>query len=164
LIVGNTNNEGGFYKLLDASHSGAPLPTRGPATGADPSSGSGCGAHAAAAARVAARVPAWRYVYSGEFPNQDIGVRGAWHGSEIGLVFGTSELLSHRPDTEEERKLSARLRAVWAGFARNPRTAPAEIGGWPFYDAKKETVVRIGGENSSAIAYVARAKYDAACP
>ena len=87
---------------------------------------------------MAAGVPPWRYVYSGEFPNQDIGVPGSWHGSEIGLVFGTSEFLSHPPDAEEERRLGARLRAIWAGFARNPRTAASEIGGWPMYDPRKD--------------------------
>jgi hypothetical protein len=38
----------------------------------------------------------WRYIYNGVYPNQDIGSKGAWHGAEIGMVFGTSEFLSQK--------------------------------------------------------------------
>lgn len=58
--------------------------------------GIGCGPHNAALGRRKNNVPAWRYVYGGVFPNSDIGSKGAWHGADIGMAFGTQEFLSHR--------------------------------------------------------------------
>jgi cholinesterase len=55
-----------------------------------------CGPHAAADGRVKQGIPAWRYLYKGVYPNQDIGSKGAWHGADVGMVFGTSEFLSHK--------------------------------------------------------------------
>src|ERR1700760_1237522 len=78
LLVGNTNNEGAFYQLLAQSR-GEPTSTQSSPANSAISNLIGCGPHAAALARRKAGVNAWRYLYSGEYPNQDIGFRGAWH-------------------------------------------------------------------------------------
>jgi cholinesterase len=54
----------------------------------------GCGPHKAAEGRIKNGVPAWRYLSSMVFPNSDIGSKGAWHGADIGYVFGTQVFLS----------------------------------------------------------------------
>jgi hypothetical protein len=39
------------------------------------------------------------------------------HGSEIGLLFGSTEFLSRRPDIPEEVKMSEKMRKAWSDFA-----------------------------------------------
>jgi carboxylesterase type B len=159
LIVGNADNEGGFYQLL-AKARGQTLPS---ASSSAVTSFIGCGPHSAAEARMKNGVPAWRYVYQGVYPNQDIGIPGgAWHGSEIALVFGTSEFLSHLPDSPEEVELGEKLRKAWTAFAKDPAHGLDQFK-WPTYDANKPTVIHIGGVNSSAITFEARPKLDAGC-
>jgi cholinesterase len=99
----------------------------------------GCGAHNVAIARRNAGIAAWRYLYAGDWPNMDIGVRGAWHMAEIALAFGTTEFMSHIPDTEEEKKLAQEMRLAWTGFAKDPEGALSEMG-WPLYEQDGEFV------------------------
>ncbi|KAF2404882.1 carboxylesterase [Trichodelitschia bisporula] len=165
MLVGNNNNEGGLSALIAA---GPPKTASSPKSNARRQAAPnldfiGCGPHAAALARRNAGVNAWRYLYSGEWPNQDIGTPGAWHGAEIGIVFGTTEYLSHRPDTEEEKKLETKVMGAWSAFAKDPVNGLVKLG-WPVYDPAKPTLIRIGGPNSSEIAFVDRAKLDAGCP
>lgn len=125
--------------------------------------GSGCGPHAVAAARANAGLPAWRYLYAGSFPNQDIGVPGAWHLAEIGIVFGTSEWMSHIADTPEEKELGETMRTAWTTFAKDPMNGLVEFG-WPVYDPANEgPVIHLGGLNSSEVVMDSRVMYDTGC-
>lgn len=97
-----------------------------------------CPGIAAAKARARAGVPVWTYRYAGEFPNQDLGPgTGAWHGSEIALIFGTEKAGSGASDTVEERALSESMRTTWTGFAQHPEEA-MRILGWPQFDLTSE--------------------------
>jgi cholinesterase len=89
-----------------------------------------------------AGVPAWRYLYSGEFPNQSLGPccpnsEGAWHGSEIALIFGTTEIKKEGTDTPAETKLAAEMRKAWTAFAKDPVDGLNKLG-WPSYDPDSE--------------------------
>lgn len=136
MLVGNTNNEGGFYALLAKSQGVGISSLKGLATSAM-SSLIGCGSGASARARIRAGVNAWRYVYSGEYPNQSIGIPGAYHTAEIAPVFGTTEYMSRRPDTKEEHDLSLKLRIAWTEFAKDPVNGLIKLG-WPLYDQNSE--------------------------
>ncbi|TIA73464.1 hypothetical protein E3P94_03386 [Wallemia ichthyophaga] len=68
--------------------------------------------------------PVYRYQFSGTFPDTrkslpQIGIEdiGAYHTSEITLVFGTYEVAS---STENEKALSAVMQSYWASFAKDP--------------------------------------------
>lgn len=139
MLVGNANNENGFYQLLARSRNETSRPDTSPVSTFNANT-IGCGPGPAATARRGAGVPAWRYVYAGEFPNQDIGIPGAWHGSEIGLVFGTTEYLSRLLDTPEEEKLSERMRTAWTTFAKDPFNGLSKLG-WPLYNANCKSPV-----------------------
>jgi cholinesterase len=141
LLVGNNNNEGGFYALLAKARGGGKAISGSLAITAIGAL-IGCGPHAAARSRVKSGVNAWRYLYSGEYPNQNIGFPGAWHGAEIGPVFGTTEFLSRKPDTKEEAELSLKLRQAWTGFAKDPVNALVKLG-WPLYDETSKSVNQI---------------------
>lgn len=78
-------------------------------------------------------LPAWHYTYAGTWPNQDIGTGGAYHTSDIGMVFGTHEIITHRPGLCAEWKLSWAMSNAWASFARDPYGALGALG-WPEFD------------------------------
>jgi cholinesterase len=104
-----------------------------------------CPAADAAKARSANKVKAWRYLYAGEWPNQMIAPNaGAWHGSEIGMVFGSIEYQQQFygkmtkqsisfPDTAEQKALSKTMMTAWTSFAKDPENALEKMG-WPVYD------------------------------
>jgi carboxylesterase type B len=98
ILVGNTDDEGGLSAALATigkSNTPKGVTKRQTPSPAPDLSRIGCGPHAAALGRAKHNIPAWRYVYKAIFPNQDIGSKGAWHGADIGMVFGTQEFLSH---------------------------------------------------------------------
>lgn len=108
---------------------------------------SNCPSHLAALIRRKANVPAWRYIYAGQFPNQSLGpccpnATGAWHGSEIALIFGTTNLKKKGEDTAEETKLGKTLREAWTGFAKDPVHGLHKMG-WPLYDASSKFVASL---------------------
>ncbi|KAM0189122.1 hypothetical protein ACHAPI_010140 [Fusarium lateritium] len=67
----------------------------------------------------------WRYYFNASFPNnQPFEGAGAWHTSEIPLVFGT-----YRQDNEtlaEQVRLSRSMQQAWGDFAKYPELGP----GW----------------------------------
>jgi carboxylesterase type B len=69
-------------------------------------------------------VPAWRYYFNASFPNTQIFPgSGAYHSSEIGLVFGTYR----QPGaTAFQGEMSRFMQKAWADFAKDPATGP----GW----------------------------------
>jgi cholinesterase len=153
MLVGNTNYEKGFYLNL-AKQRGETLPDN-----YRPPEKDGCGTHASAVSFRTAGIKAWRYLYSGTFANDT--APGAGHGAEIGLIFGTIDHPSKRKSTPEERKLSALLRQAWTEFAKDPVNGLTKLG-WPLYDEKSAdpALVRLGGKESSQIAFEPRSKYD----
>lgn len=75
-------------------------------------------------ASVSNNVPTWRYRYFGEFPNLRVTNSpdsGAWHGSEIPLIFNTDkDVESIVARTQEEMKIADYLRKAWVEFATDP--------------------------------------------
>jgi carboxylesterase type B len=80
------------------------------------------------------------------------------------MLFGTTELFSRRPDTLEEIELSKKMRKAWTTFAKDPVQGLAKQLGWPLYEDNKSTIVRLGGPNSSEIAFEPQQKHDLGCP
>jgi cholinesterase len=97
-----------------------------------------CGSRDAARARVAVGVKAWRYRYYGVWPNQAISATaGAYHASEVPIVFGTTEFVTGKPDTEEEAALIKGMGKAWSEFAKDP-VGGLERVGWPVFDESSE--------------------------
>jgi len=89
-----------------------------------------------------ARIPAWRYLFNATFLNTQpaaaLGINlGAYHGSEIPIVFGT---FPQAGSTPQEIELSKFMRGAWATFAKNPQRGP----GWTEWEGKNLGLVRIG--------------------
>ncbi|KAF2191540.1 alpha/beta-hydrolase [Zopfia rhizophila CBS 207.26] len=75
-------------------------------------------------------VDTYRYLFNATFPNTRIRdprwseqYQGAWHTSEIPIVFST---YPREGFTDEERRLSDTMRHAWASFARDPKQPPLE--------------------------------------
>jgi cholinesterase len=140
MLVGNNANEAALFAVILGQTSGLQSPLMKMAGAAF-----GCPSGSAAKARVDNKVKAWRYLYSGEWPNQEIAKgAGAWHGSEIGMVFGSieyqqayySKLTDQNisfPDTPDQKKLMNTMMTAWASFAKDPENALEKLG-WPVYD------------------------------
>ncbi|CAP92638.1 Pc13g15690 [Penicillium rubens Wisconsin 54-1255] len=79
--------------------------------------------------RVDHQVPTWRYVYHGNFTNlSPIPWLGAYHGSEIPMVFGTYNI-SAIPSSAREVEVSQYMQGAWVAFAKDPRGLSEY--GWP---------------------------------
>ncbi|CVL07575.1 related to acetylcholinesterase/Butyrylcholinesterase [Fusarium mangiferae] len=80
--------------------------------------------------------PTWRYLFNGTFPNTqaplilpEYGLNsvGAFHSSEIPIVFGTyKEFEKYAPSTQDQIALSKYMMKAWADFAKDPHQGP----GW----------------------------------
>ncbi len=68
--------------------------------------------------------PVWRYRYFGNFPNLKLSTdpdSGAWHGSEVAVIFGTDMAVQNIVErTSEEVDVGKYLRGAWAAFAKDP--------------------------------------------
>ncbi|PHH90460.1 hypothetical protein CDD83_3592 [Cordyceps sp. RAO-2017] len=105
----------------------------------------GCTTKVVAEETVSVGIPSWRYYFDAGFANnQAYPGSGAWHSSEIDLIFGT---YSRRGATPYQATLSRAMQKVWADFAKNPRKGP----GWS--PAPKVSVfgagVRPGGKSGA---------------
>lgn len=83
--------------------------------------------------RYAVSVPTFRYLNAGNFSN--ISPRpweGAYHSSELPLIFGTSGI-AHSPSTAFETALSHRMQDLYLAFISDPvKGLPAQ--GWNTYE------------------------------
>lgn len=69
-------------------------------------------------------IPTWRYYFNASFANtQALPNLGAYHSSEIPLVFGTYPRAN---TTTQQYALAQFLQSTWARFAKNPLAGP----GW----------------------------------
>lgn len=145
MIISQTNNEGS--SLLPYSPSGpaggqaaVDQFTRGIAT---------CPASRGALARKNWNVPVWRVRYFGEWPNLNpFDWLGAYHSSDIPMIFGTSDLRG--PDTDEEKATSKYYQNAWLAFARDPESGLKDYG-WPTYDPSGETLIKLGNGSVNAV-------------
>jgi cholinesterase len=144
MLVGNNDNEVGLFKVLDDLGSASNSLSNIPGTSWKPfasladafqNAAFTCPAKLSAKARRDAGVQAWRYRYAGDWPNMDIGPKsGAWHASEVSMVFGTTERVSKTPDTAPQKFLGDVMRLAWTSFANDPEHGLERVK-WPTYDS-----------------------------
>ncbi|KAF1989485.1 alpha/beta-hydrolase [Aulographum hederae CBS 113979] len=165
MILGENNNE---LNLLYAFAKLSPGPLLNGITSLASNAIFTCGIATTARDRVAGGVPAWRYRYMSTWNNTGLGPGiGAYHSSEIPLVFGTTE---HKPfreaparDEGEEGQVGRAMRGLWGAFVRDP--VNGLVGkGWPVYKDQDLTLNRLGWENKAQLNLAKGNEYDAACP
>lgn len=88
--------------------------------------------------RIAHGVPAWQARYFGDWDNMRLYPgSGAYHGSDLAMVFETSERISGLPDNQTEKEVARLMASAWAAFASNPQDGLEKFG-WPKYNPNGE--------------------------
>ncbi|KAK4119589.1 alpha/beta-hydrolase [Parathielavia appendiculata] len=165
LLIGNNDNEAGLFRVF--------LPPLFPDNvtreeefwHGDNQSKFSCPAGARAARSAREGNPTWRYRWHGVFANTELATRppsGAYHYSEVGVLFGTL-----KGNTREEETVGRWMRGAWGAFARDPVKGLERYGrgkgkGWPRYDEEGKTLARIGLEGRE-VSFVRGDFYDAGC-
>ncbi|KAB8337212.1 hypothetical protein FH972_021514 [Carpinus fangiana] len=122
-----------------------------------------CPAVQAATTRAKLGIPTWQYRYFGQFDNLQLYLGdGAWHGSEIPMVFGTSQDVSGIAPSAQQQAVSRYMMKAWAAFASDPRDGLCKFG-WPKLNVDGETLVRIAYDNFAGADFVKPSQYDQVC-
>jgi carboxylesterase type B len=99
-----------------------------------------CATSQTASFRVKAGVQTWRYRYFGDWDNLRLydccPGSGAYHGSDLEIVFGTAEDVSGIANGAREERVSMLMRRAWAAFAKDSSAGLNKLG-WPAYNPKK---------------------------
>lgn len=99
----------------------------------------------------------WRYYFNASFANtQPFPMAGVYHGSEIGLVFGT---YNKTDTTPQQVELSKYMNTAWANFAKDPSSGP----GWPKLGSAEEDLGDLGGNGAFGEFDISPAGPDHAC-
>lgn len=108
-------------------------------------------------------VPVWQYRYFGDWANTRLYPgSGAYHGTELQMLFGNSEDVSGIAPTADQERLTEIMRNAWVAFARDPESGLNEFG-WPRYEAGEETLIRLGFTNSPQPDFVRPELYAGKC-
>ncbi|PVH75488.1 carboxylesterase, partial [Cadophora sp. DSE1049] len=137
-IIGNTANEGMFLAPY--------LPTGSSQATATQISYSyfWCPSTKTSYERLAANRTTYRFLYSGNFTNVSPKPwMGAYHSSELPMVFGTHEL--NGVLGELERSVSERMQDAWVAFAGDMERG-LEAMGWEEYEGREGMVREFGAE------------------
>lgn len=159
-MLGNNNHEQGYYVI--------PVFARGvnvtEAQGAQFLLESfTCANDFEARARKANGVPVWQYRYFGDWSNTRLyPTSGAYHGTEMQMLFGNSEDVSGIVPSVAQKRLTAVMQQAWVAFARDPRQGLKEFG-WPEYDSGRETLIQFGYGNSPKPDFVLPEIYSRNC-
>ncbi|CAA9964651.1 PnbA Carboxylesterase type B [Pyrenophora teres f. maculata] len=122
--------------------------------------------------RVKHEVPTWRYRYHGQWDNlllynssAGLGPRGsaAYHGSDLGLVFGTAQDISGLPNSPAENRYIDYIQGAWAAFARDSQKGLTQYG-WPEYKSGNATLVELAYNDNILATFVDPLIYDKPCP
>ncbi|KAL1865182.1 hypothetical protein Daus18300_007309 [Diaporthe australafricana] len=168
-LLGNNDFEAGWYKL---SAYAAKLNFSEPQWDLFNQRAFTCPTGAQARYRAQHLVPTWRYRYHGEWDNlrlynstAGLGPRGsgAYHGSDLEMVFGTARDVSLVENSEQEDAVSAYMMGAWAAFARDPAQGLLAYG-WPTYDAASDTLVQLALNGSTEPQFADPSLFDGSCP
>jgi cholinesterase len=108
-------------------------------------------------------VPTWVYRYFGDWANTRLyPSSGAYHGTELQMLFGNSEDVSGISPSDSQVQLTKVMQNAWLAFANDPVNGLSEFG-WPQFEPEKETLVRLGFENSPEPDFVRPEVYSGKC-
>lgn len=127
-ILGLTHNDGAVFLPYDRQH--GPDPAEANATTL---SWFLCPIIQETQDRYAVGAPTYRYLYGGNFSNiSPQWWEGAYHQSELPLVFGTHDI-ARGPSTAFETQVSMHMQDYWVAFATDPIHGLAKLG-WNAYE------------------------------
>lgn len=159
ILYGNTDNEAGFYAVPVYPKV---IPTQEQDDAFNLESFT-CAVAKQVEARREFCTPAWAFRYMGDWNNTRLyPTSGAYHGSDMHMLFGNSAAVSGLPTSEAERELTKLMQQAWFAFLDNPRTGLSDFG-WPEFDPNEKTLIRLGNDNKPEYDLVYPSSYDAPC-
>lgn len=119
--------------------------------------------------RRAYNVPVWQFRYFGDWKNlrlynQDtLGEgSGAYHGSDLEMIFGNDQQVSGIPLSAPEQETTALMQHAWAVFADDPVNGLTKFG-WPEYDPDSDSLILLAYNNSAFAKFVGPSTCDSPC-
>ncbi|KAK5168218.1 uncharacterized protein LTR77_006787 [Saxophila tyrrhenica] len=143
MIMGNNANEGAGF---------VPFTPDGPGDEAldEASLGIECSVATGVSDRMLSNSTTYRYEYFGNFSNvSPVSWMGAYHSSELPLVFGTHPLYRGN-STAFEWSVSETMQGLWLSFAADPSKPPSVPSfSWPAYEAGEATLAEFARHNTT---------------
>ena len=88
--------------------------------------------------RVKYGVPTWQFRYFGDWDNIRLyPTSGAYHGSDLQMIFGGAEDLSGLPNSVPESLATVMMQHAWATFAEDPQNGLSKKLLWPQFDPER---------------------------
>ncbi|KAK3696624.1 hypothetical protein LTR37_017877 [Vermiconidia calcicola] len=166
-LLGNNNNEQGYYIIPAVANGANPTEAEGDLfllqsfTCPNYVNPSQHQKMSEATNRYAHGVLVWQYRYFGHWENLRLYPgSGAYHGSDIEMVFGNSGAASGIPPSEPEEQVSRLMQHAWAAFAA---TSGLSKLGCPEYDPERDSLVRLAYKNRPEADFVRPSMYDHPC-
>ncbi|EGX94630.1 carboxylesterase, putative [Cordyceps militaris CM01] len=161
LFSGNNHNEAGYYKI--PAYSNGVVPTQAQVDSFHLESFTCPIAHQANA-RKKHGVPAWVWRYLGDWDNTRLyPTSGAYHGSDLHMVYGASGDVSGIQPAVDQQKLTEVMQRAWYAFSNDPWHGLTDAMGWPQYDEQNASLVVYGKDNSPELTLVKPSEFNAPC-
>ncbi|KAI9925448.1 hypothetical protein MW887_005829 [Aspergillus wentii] len=118
----------------------------------------------AALLRYKQNIRTWRYLYHGNWKNlSPTRWLGAYHSSDVPMVFGTYNKTTARvPSSAEQVKSSRYIQGAWVAFAKDPQNG-LETYGWPRYNPDEKTLINLALNNTISAAFSSAKNWDSHC-
>ena len=161
-LIGNNDNEGATYSI---SALGYGLNASTYQLGQDFELGSfACPSLFEATKLSQSSLPTWLYRYMADWENTRLYKgSGAWHTTELYMIFGTSEDVTGVAPSEDQKTMSRLFQRAWAVFADDPVAGLSKVLGWPDFSPGTDSLIRLGYENKPIAEFVEENLYDAPC-
>lgn len=165
IMLGNTDNEDGFYRLAPFAQTGL-LPTSQDVTQFLLESFT-CPVIFQASSRRSHGVPAWTFRYMADWDNTRLyssngSTSGAYHMADLHMIFGASEDVTGFPTTVDQRNLTNIMQKAWSSFAHDPVDGLAGLG-WPKFDQSENSYILLGKNNIPSAEFVAPSEWNSPC-
>ena len=114
--------------------------------------------------RRAQHVPTWQYRYFGDWDNIRLYPdSGAYHGSDMEMLFGASEDVSGIAPSSNEEAVTALMQKAWAAFANDPARGLSMVMQWPKFGSDEKSLIRLAYHNAQTVDFVDPISYDGPC-
>lgn len=106
----------------------------------------------------------YRYRYFGVWPNLELySGSGAYHGSDLRMILRGVEDVTAVPNTPLETRTMRYMKRPWVSFVWDPSRGLQSEMRWPLCNPQRDTLVRLGFDDSPGASYSVPAVYDSGC-
>ena len=161
MLLGNTNEEYGYYKI--PAFANGIVPTTQQVVWFLLESFT-CPNSYEASRRRDQNVPVWQYRYFGDWDNVRLYPdSGAYHGSDLHMIFGASGDVSGIAPSEAEKQTTQLMQHAWAAFCNDPTNGLTKVMNWPKFDPNQKSLIRLAYQNNPKPDFVKPETYDSPC-